>query len=88
MPYKTQSPDTSPEAEHILIEGYRRMAPGEKLRCMEQMIRTCRHLQMQETRQRHPHASDREILLRVASRWIEPELMRRAFNWDPDVEGY
>jgi len=36
----------------------------------------------------HPKADQREILLRLASRRIEPELMRKAFGWDPEVEGY
>ena len=36
----------------------------------------------------HPEASEREIKLRVASRRIPAELMRRAFGWDPDKEGY
>jgi len=31
---------------------------------------------------------DREMKLRLASRWLEPELMREAFAWDPEKEGY
>jgi hypothetical protein len=33
-------------------------------------------------RRRHPNADAREQALRVASRWIEPDLMVRAFGWD------
>jgi len=37
---------------------------------------------------RHPNADAREQALRVASRWIEPELMVRAFGWDVREVGY
>jgi hypothetical protein len=80
--------DTHPEAEKILIEGYRRMSPQEKLRRVEEMNRALRRLAFADVRRRYPDASPREWALRVASRWIEPELMRRAFGWDPDREGY
>jgi hypothetical protein len=39
-------------------------------------------------RRRHPNADEREQALRVASRWIEPELMKRAFGWDVHKVGY
>ena len=85
---KTQSSDTPPEVERIIIEGYRKMPAAEKLRIMQDLIRTANLLALGEIRRRHPNADRRELLLRLASRRIEPELMRKAFGWDPDVEGY
>ena len=45
-------------------------------------------LAMTDIRRRYPQASPRECDLRLASRWLGAELMRRAFGWDPDKEGY
>ncbi len=85
---KTQSPDTHPEIERILIEAYRRMPPAEKFRRIEGMNRTMEMLAMADIRRRYPDASEYECRLRVASRRIPAELMRKAFGWDPEKEGY
>ncbi len=38
-------------------------------------------------RERHPDASDEEVLYRLGALRIEKELMRSAVGWDPDVHG-
>jgi hypothetical protein len=88
MPYRTQSEDTSEEIERLQIEAWRAWAPAEKLSRMVALTRRIQELQLAEIRRRHPDADDRELKLRLASRRLEPELMRRAFGWDPEVEGY
>lgn len=85
---KTLAPDTSPEVEKIRIEGYRRMSAAQKLRIVQTLIRTTQLLALGDIKRRHPHASKRELQLRLASRSLEPELMRQALGWDPEVEGY
>jgi hypothetical protein len=85
---KTQSPDTSPEAERILIEAYRRMTPAEKLRKMRDLNDFACRLIEGDVRRRHPSDSDRDRQLRVASRYLPAEVMRTVFGWDPDVMGY
>jgi uncharacterized protein YfbU (UPF0304 family) len=85
---KTQSPDTHPEIERILIEAYRRMTPAEKLRKVRQLNEFGYRLALAEVRRRHPDASERECQLRVASRYLPAELMRKAFHWDPERQGY
>ena len=85
---KTQSPDTSPEAEQILIEGFRRMTIPQKMARLQQMSKLARTLALQEIRRRYPDADDQEMRLRLASRWIPANLMRKAFGWDPDERGY
>ena len=85
---KPISPDTSPEAERILIEGYRRMPAWKKLQQVEELNQLLKQLALGDIRRRHPDADERELRLRLASRWIEPGLMREAFGWDPEVEGY
>jgi hypothetical protein len=85
---KTQSPDTSPEAERILIKGYRRMTPREKMQRVLEMNRFGYQLALAGVRRRHPNADERELNLRIASLSIPADLMRKAFGWDPDTEGY
>jgi len=85
---KPLSLDTSPEAERVLIEGYRKMPAWQKLQQVQELNQLVQQLALLDIRRRHPHASERELQLRLASRWLEPELMRRAFGWDPEVEGY
>ena len=85
---KTQSPDTHPEIERILIEGYRRMTPARKFRYMQEMYEFAEQMGRADIKRRHPDASEREIRLRSASRRISPELMKKAFGWDVKKEGY
>jgi hypothetical protein len=85
---KTLSPDTSPEVERIMIEGYRKMSAARKLQIMQDLINAACLLALGDIKRTHPKADQREIMLRLASRRIEPELIRKAFGWDPEVEGY
>lgn len=80
--------DTPPEIERIIIEGYRRMSAAQKLQIMQDLQQSAWLVALGEIRRQHSQASEHELKLRLASRWIEPELMRAAFGWDPDVEGY
>jgi hypothetical protein len=80
--------DTHPKAEKVLIEGYRRMTAAQKVRQIGEMYGLAQQLALADIRRRHPEADAREVQMRLASRFLEPELMRRAFGWDPDKEGY
>jgi hypothetical protein len=80
--------DTHPKAEKVLIEGLRRMTPAQKWRQVREMNLLMDALVRGDVRRRHPHADEREVALRVASRRLPAELMRRAFGWDPDEKGY
>jgi hypothetical protein len=80
--------DTSPEAERVLIELYRRMPAWQKLRQVVALNRMLRNLALDDIRCRHPHADAQELKLRLASRWLSAEMMRRVYGWDPDQEGY
>jgi hypothetical protein len=85
---KPLSRDTHPEAEKVLIEGYRRMTPGQKLAKVRALNQMAQRLQLADLRERYPRADENELRLRLASRWLPAELMRKAFSWDPDQEGY
>jgi hypothetical protein len=80
--------DTHPKIEAFLIEGYRKMSPSQKLERVRALTRAVQELALLDVRRRHPEADEREQELRVASRWIEPDLMVRAFGWDVREVGY
>lgn len=80
--------DTHPKIDALLIEGYRKMTAAQKLERVRGLTRAVQELAILDVRRRHPNADSREQELRVASRWIEPDLMVRAFGWDARAEGY
>jgi hypothetical protein len=80
--------DTDPSVEALLIRGYRRMSPSQKLERVRQLTRAVQEIALADIRRRHPEADEVELRLRLASRWIEPKLMVRAFGWDPRKAGY
>jgi hypothetical protein len=81
-------PDTDPAVEALLVEGYRRMSPSQKLERVRALNHAVQELALADIRRRHPAADEREQALRLASRWLEPELMVRAFGWDVRKVGY
>ena len=80
--------DTSPEAERILIEGYRKMTPRQKLERVVSMNKAL--VAMSTARIRATYGediSDRELKLRLAALRLDREIMIKVFDWDPDKEG-
>jgi hypothetical protein len=80
--------DTHPASKALLIEGYRKMSATEKLDQVRRLTLAVQELALADIRRRHPNADAREQALRLASRWIEPPLMERAFGWDVRAAGY
>lgn len=80
--------DTNPKIEAFLIEGYRKMSPSQKLERVWALTHAVQEFALMDVRRHHPEADEREQALRVASRWIEPDLMVRAFGWDIREVGY
>jgi hypothetical protein len=80
-------PETDEETEEFLIETYRRMSPSEKLQRMTELTQQMWREALADVGRRYPNATPRECQLRVASRWIDADTMRKAFGWDPDKEG-
>jgi hypothetical protein len=80
--------ETDKKVQALLIEGYKRMSEAERLQKVCELNRLLVKLMEAEVRQRYPDADEREIRLRVASRWLPPELMRKAFGWNPKERGF
>lgn len=58
--------DTSAEAERVLVEKLRAMSPEQRLSLALSLSQSVRELALAGVRQRHPGASAREQLLRLA----------------------
>ena len=81
--------DTPPEVEEILLEGYRRMTPVERLAKALDMSRAVQQLALARIRAEYgPGLTEREERLRLAALWLPRETMVEVFDWDPEVEGY
>jgi hypothetical protein len=86
---KTQSRDTPPEVEEILLERYRQMSPLEKLRQVFELNHMAQSMAAIRIQAKYgPDLSERELRLRLAALWLDRATMIEAFAWDPEVEGY
>lgn len=85
--YRTQSEDTSPEVQKIIIEGLRKMSVARKLELIAAATRAVQEWALVGVRSRHPRATDRENMLRLASQRLDRATMIAVFGWDPDENG-
>jgi hypothetical protein len=84
---RTLSRDTTPEAEAVQIEIYRRMSPGRKLALVEEANRTARALALAGLRQRHPDAGPEELFRRLMDLTLGEELAAEVYGPLPGNEG-
>ena len=86
---RTQSPDTPPEIEEIMLERYRQMSPLDRLRQVFELNYTAQSMApLRLQAQYGPDLSERELRLRLAALWLDRETMIEVYGWDPEVEGY
>lgn len=77
---RTQSPDTSPEAERVLIELLRKAPAWRKLRMVEDTNLSVKQLLMIGLRSRFPQDSPAMLRRRLADLWLGPELSESAYG--------
>jgi len=73
------SADTSREAEVLQVELWRRMSPADKARTIAGASLAAQQLSLAGIRLRHPNATERECLLRLAVLKLGSELALRAY---------
>lgn len=83
-----QITDTPPRIQKLLIEGYRRMSPQQKLKRVNELTKAVQQLALARIRKQYGAISEREQKLRLASLWLDRETMIKVFGWDPSVKGY
>ena len=77
---RTQSPDTSPEAERVLIELLRRAPAWRKLRMVEDTNRSVKELLLAGLRERFPQDSPAALRRRLAEHWLGKEISAAAYG--------
>jgi hypothetical protein len=77
---RTQSIDTSPEAERVLIELLRLAPAWRKLRMVEDTNRSVKDLLLSGMRERFPQDSPAALRRRLADLWLGPELAAAAYG--------
>jgi CHASE2 domain-containing sensor protein len=87
-PGRTGVSDTSADAERVLIEGYRRMSPAEKLERVFELNHALEQLQRARITADYGDIPEREMRLRLASLRLGRETMVKAFGWDPEEMGW
>ncbi len=80
--------DTDPRIQELLIKGYRRMSPQQKMLRVNEMSKSIQQLALARIQREHPHSSKREQLMRLGSLWIDRLTMTDVFGWDPEIHGY
>lgn len=71
---------TPPEVEALLLDRYRRMTPAAKAAKVASLTATTHAVALAGLRLAHPHDTERELKLRLASRYIDRDLLERAFG--------
>ena len=77
---KTQSPDTSFEAEQMLIERLRAAGPQRRLDMARDASRAIRQLAWNGLRLRHPHADENELRRRYVVLTLGEEIANQLFG--------
>ena len=77
---RTQSPDTSPEAEKVLMALLRRAPAWRKLRMVEDTNYSLRDLLLTGLRERFPQDPPAVLRRRLADLWLGPELAAAAYG--------
>lgn len=86
---RTQSVDTPPEVEEILIARLREMSETERLQRMYELTGAARALAESRIRARYGRELDeRTVTLRLAALHLDRETLQSVFGWNPEIEGY
>ena len=76
--------DTDPRVWEVWMEQQRAMEPGDPLRQIFDATGFVIALQEAGVRLQFPNASPYDVKLHAAARRYGPDLIRRAYGWDPD----
>ncbi len=76
----TFSPDTSPEAEQVLLDLLRQAPPWRKLEMVAELNAAVRQLMLEGLRERYPGASEAELKRRLADLLLGPELAATVYG--------
>ncbi len=76
----TLSPDTSPEAERVMIELLRKMPAWRKLELQGDLNAAARGLRLCGLRERYPHETEAQLKRRLAGEMLGEELAAKVYG--------
>ena len=85
---KPQISDTPFHIQKLLIAGYRRLSPRQKMQRVSELNKAVQQFALARIRKQYGELPEREQRLRLAALWLDRETMMRVFDWDPQKEGY
>lgn len=86
--HRTQSPDTTPEAERILFDRLRDLPIWRRAELVTAITRAAQEMTLAGLRVRYPDASPEELRLRLGALRLDRATMVRVYGWDPVEKGY
>jgi len=86
--YRTQSADTSYEAEQYYFARIRALPIWERAARVVALQEAVEQLAEVGIRRRFPDAPPEEIRLRIGALRVDRETMIRLYGWDPEEKGY
>jgi hypothetical protein len=79
--------DTDPKAMEVWLDLLRKMPAGQKIGTVFALSTMAIEFSKRGVRMQWPHADDREVFLRAASRRLSRDQMIRVYGWDPEANG-
>ncbi|OGL47878.1 MAG: hypothetical protein A2161_22710 [Candidatus Schekmanbacteria bacterium RBG_13_48_7] len=64
------------------------MTPPNKIRRVIEMTHAIQQMAIARIRKQYGNIPDGELKLRLASLWLDREIMIKVFHWDPKIKGY
>jgi hypothetical protein len=83
---QTRPLDTSPEAERVQIEIFRKMTPERRLRAASELTQLVRATLAGGVRMRHPHYSDEQVRLAVIRLTLPEKLFLAVYPHAKEIE--
>jgi hypothetical protein len=78
--------DTTPEAEQVQLEVFRRMGPEKRLQAGIALSRMCRELLAEGVRRRHPEYDERQVKLATIRLTLPEDLFSAAYPEGRDIQ--
>jgi hypothetical protein len=79
--------DTAPEAAAVRLRLLAKLSPAEKLARVAELTEAAARWSLAGLAERHPGATQSELLLRLAVLRLGPDLVRRAYGWPSPMAG-
>jgi hypothetical protein len=77
--------DTTPQAEQVQLEIFRRMGPEKRLQAGIELSQLCRKLLLEGVRMRHPEYDEREVKLAAIRLTLPEDLFLAAYPEGRDI---